>query len=433
MNYGELIEKPHILSEEILEKRTDNSKTFVNPDGTFTWGGKIGAIHYKEDYENDTEWKEIDTTLVDMGDHFLMDKAPIVVKVYKDKVGYEITARRSGHKFTVELDGKNPDEKDVEFEFDVQSDRVRLWKTIKTNKISSLKWKITEENKAIGLHSLKFRENPEAIDLVEKDEKGDAKKVVVETSKTPIDIKSFYWEEKNLKSNLKIDTDVNYQVGASADDGYVSINSSTFKSGNDPLTYGNISGVTYGIWFRLLNVAVAQGSTISAAYFDIYGYSGAGSSINSNIYGNNADTATNPTTVAEYNGKAVTTAFVPWDTTAARTYNVKYSSPDIKDVIGEIIARGGWVSGNALMILHKNDNSGSSSRDAYQSYDESTTKCPKLYITYTAGGGGTTIPGLINVAGTWKQVSSMQIQVAGVWKSVSHVMQQVAGVWKNIF
>lgn len=97
MNYGTLIKKPHLDSTEIIEKRTESSKTFSNPDGTKTWSGVVGEVHYKENYLTDTEWKEIDTGHnTDMGDHLLYDRMPFIVKVFKDKTGYEIESRKTG-------------------------------------------------------------------------------------------------------------------------------------------------------------------------------------------------------------------------------------------------------------------------------------------------------------------------------------------------
>ena len=41
---------------ELVEMRTRNSKTFMNPDGTFTWGGSLGDIHYMDKMG---DWDEI--------------------------------------------------------------------------------------------------------------------------------------------------------------------------------------------------------------------------------------------------------------------------------------------------------------------------------------------------------------------------------------
>ena len=51
--------------EEIIEKRTENSKTYFNGNGQFTAAISSGPIHYKDDYSNRAEtWKDIDLTMV---------------------------------------------------------------------------------------------------------------------------------------------------------------------------------------------------------------------------------------------------------------------------------------------------------------------------------------------------------------------------------
>ena len=118
---------------EVISKRTENSKTFkTEKPNQFRLGVKIGAVHYKENYKSDEDWKDIDVNhKVDKGDYWLYEKMPVKVKIFKNKIGYEIESRRSGHKVIVELDDTPPNKNDVDFEFDVQPDRVRLWKNIK--------------------------------------------------------------------------------------------------------------------------------------------------------------------------------------------------------------------------------------------------------------------------------------------------------------
>ena len=63
----ESVMRQHPNAIEILDKRTENSKTFLvktNPDGskTYHWGGSVGEIHYKDNPDDSSEqWKEIDT------------------------------------------------------------------------------------------------------------------------------------------------------------------------------------------------------------------------------------------------------------------------------------------------------------------------------------------------------------------------------------
>src|SRR3990172_1126349 len=94
---------------EIIEKRTEGSKTHNIGNG-FALDAVVGAMHYKENYADKNEqWKDIDLTPVDMGTYYLIDKAPHITKIYKDKIGYEITNRRTGEIGIVELVSPIPD------------------------------------------------------------------------------------------------------------------------------------------------------------------------------------------------------------------------------------------------------------------------------------------------------------------------------------
>ncbi len=58
---------------EVLERRTLNSKTFDNGDGTFTFQAHMGHIHYVD--KKTGKLRECDTTLIDMGDKWIQTKA----------------------------------------------------------------------------------------------------------------------------------------------------------------------------------------------------------------------------------------------------------------------------------------------------------------------------------------------------------------------
>jgi len=49
--------------EEIISERTESSKTYCLEDGSYAQDIYIGAIHYKDNYADDSEqWKDIDLT-----------------------------------------------------------------------------------------------------------------------------------------------------------------------------------------------------------------------------------------------------------------------------------------------------------------------------------------------------------------------------------
>lgn len=372
---------------EDVGKRNATSKTWVHQDGTLTWSGTIGDIHYKEDYANKAEqWKDIDTShYTETSEYRLYDRMPFVVKVYKDRTGYEIEGRQDGSKYTIELDeiggqkiAKHEDNDDLSFRFEISPGGVRLWKELKTNKApKSYKWKVTEHKKGL----LSFREDPETIDRSTK-EKAEKLKV----TKTPIDATSFYWHEEADRTGVDIDTDVNYSPSSAADDGVRNTNpGELFFTAGWP-TFGNASTYQYHNFVRWTSVAVPQGATITNAYVAYTcASSSSGTTVTSNIYLNDADNATSPTNATTYDGKAVTAA-VAWNSVGSWTADTAYNTPDISSIVQTVISRAGWASGNALMVLHKDNGSSTNAYRPPYGYGtgggESTTKASKLYITY---------------------------------------------------
>ncbi|MDD4985328.1 MAG: GLUG motif-containing protein [Dehalococcoidales bacterium] len=226
---------------EITAARRETSKTFRNDDGSSTLEAHCAPIHYKEDYQNPSEsWKDIDLKhVVEHPAYFEYDRLPSIVRVLKDRLGYEMISRQTGHRYLVELDRMGnreaqkraialefqeedgflkPNVRDfqglpVDFEFQVMAFQVRLWKNLKTDKAPrNFRWRITEDNHSEGLGSLRFKEKPEALDE-------DGKPVEVQTGKTKLDDRSFLWEETAAKEASRIDTDVSYYSGAG--DGWI--------------------------------------------------------------------------------------------------------------------------------------------------------------------------------------------------------------------
>lgn len=79
---------PISLSQELVSDRTYNSKTFQNPDGTYTSSIHTGQIHYKE---NNTFY-DANYTLEDMGYYWKMEKASYklyVAKNFSDPTFYD--------------------------------------------------------------------------------------------------------------------------------------------------------------------------------------------------------------------------------------------------------------------------------------------------------------------------------------------------------
>jgi type IV pilus assembly protein PilY1 len=75
-----------------------------------------------------------------------------------------------------------------------------------------------------------------------------------------------------------------------------------------------------------------------------------------------------------------TNASVHWDIIEPWSPDTWYESPDIADVIQEIIDRDGWSADNSLAIIYSS-RSESGYRN-FSSYDRSSDYAPRLEITY---------------------------------------------------
>jgi len=153
---------------------------------------------------------------------------------------------------------------------------------------------------------------------------------------------------------------------------------------------------------RFLNITIPKGSTINEAHLNLRALNGyAGNSVNSRI---SAEDVANPPVFADDAGAFDarwanrTAARIEWDNIPATIDDQEYDSPDIKAVIQEIVDRGDWASGNAIVIFWEDfdDRSGPDAfayRDAF-SYEEAVPddEKPTLMINYSEPAVG--MPGL---------------------------------------
>jgi subtilisin family serine protease len=167
-----------------------------------------------------------------------------------------------------------------------------------------------------------------------------------------------------------------YQVSAGADDAWVMRYSSSQDLNGGSLCVGTS---TAGMRFR--DVVIPQGALIKSATLSICSYTyGLTGTMQAKI---RAEAADNPT---DLNGRRVsiltgTVASQTWNwSDIAWTADTWYESPDIRQVVQEIVDRPGWAPGNAIVILYV----GGSYEDdrRFWSYDGAPDKAPRLKITY---------------------------------------------------
>lgn len=143
----------------------------------------------------------------------------------------------------------------------------------------------------------------------------------------------------------------------------------------------------YGIGVRFTGVTIPAGAEISSAYLVVtsdgnYDMDTVSSEIR-------AEDASNPTafvSVADFRGRDMTSAVTTWMGISHWYSDREYYSPDISDVLQEVIDRSGWASGNA-MIIFWHDFFQYSSQSCFMSPTIRGGNTYKLVVTYIPGAG----------------------------------------------
>jgi hypothetical protein len=180
------------------------------------------------------------------------------------------------------------------------------------------------------------------------------------------------------------------QVAQSTDDGQQSSTGTISLTAANTLLSGFSGDARY--WaFRIENVTVPAGATITAASISVYAPNSSEVAMDATIYGNKTANPSTLSTSASYiSGLASTTNTATWSATL--TSGQFNQSPDISAIITELIGQGGWASGNAMLfVLHELSNI---NIVEIENYDGSPSEAAELSITYTASGAPGTPTGL---------------------------------------
>lgn len=176
----------------------------------------------------------------------------------------------------------------------------------------------------------------------------------------------------------------NRNVSTGTDDGYWAQNG-VFSNNSTVLHMGWINSTNRSIdtFARFANVTVPKNAEIVNAFVTFVGVSGSIEVVNLRVQAVSSDNAAAPTTYAIVEGATRTTAFTDWNGVSGFSSGVPINTPNISNVIQEIVNRPGWNSGNAIVIYAQDNLSTQNSafRSAY-SYDGLPANAPKLQIQY---------------------------------------------------
>lgn len=127
------------------------------------------------------------------------------------------------------------------------------------------------------------------------------------------------------------------------------------------------------------SVSIPQGATIESAYVELVSRSSSTSTTAVTIYGEDVDNAATFAQASKISDRTSTSATESWIIPYWSAADITYQSPDITDIVQEIVNRSGWSSGNAMNIM-MSETSGNRSA---KSYNNSTTEAPRLVVRYT--------------------------------------------------
>ena len=186
-------------------------------------------------------------------------------------------------------------------------------------------------------------------------------------------------------------------------------------------------------WLRFPGVTVPVGATITAASIEVHAAGLTGAIPQMKIDANAVDNAVAPTTRSGVNAMVHTTASVLW-TPPTWTTPTPYNSPDVSTVVQEIVNRGGWASGNAIMLFLLDTNVANIlGQISFNAVDGSPANAAVLSISYntstppTADAGPNQIVGqgvAVNLAGSgmtingsitnyqWSQISGTAVTLS---------------------
>jgi len=177
-----------------------------------------------------------------------------------------------------------------------------------------------------------------------------------------------------------------YSIVAGADDGYVLPGATVFNNSDPDSMFGSYTGWVpgYNIWLRFAAITAGQGDDCTAATIEfITNGVDNGTDIQMAIQGVDEDDHTAPTDYATWatdNG-ILTSAKVDWDFATLYTAGESIVTDDFADVIDEILARGGWATGQDIGIQINDDGCASYAYRNVIMYEDETYTEPVLSLT----------------------------------------------------
>jgi hypothetical protein len=414
-----IILKPADALAEIARHRTPNSKRFDLGNGMQRLIQRVGRVHYRDDQQTlqDIELTpEIDPNTGEI----VANHVPYRFRVHLTGVGLDYQSREDSGIVTVKLDKignksfnrskkLNPviqgnrivyhDVADgLDMAFEITRFGVRTYRILKDSSADrEWSWEVEHDdigeakvrkNKITGQDASERRVNV-SVNNAAKVSTGNGKYTYITTENwngevehTDPTTRIKSWKKDSEVSDvypIAIDPDVTENIGTDADDGFEQAYQ-PWQSTNTRDDIGKYFAYLHPAW-RFQTVAVAPGATIAAARLILNSRSSTSGGGGGKLYGYDVDSAAalsntvKPTTMAK---TTANTTVTPSTATGLRTF-------DVTSLVAEIVARGGWASGNNMTIFGIGT-TGGYSRTRFEDYADGGTDEAQLEIDFPGSG-----------------------------------------------
>lgn len=376
---------------EVVEKRTERSKTFSIGPNTFHLSQGIGPVHYKDE---NGDWQEIDLSFraaeTEAGLVYRMDKAAYIAEVFTDRVGWRHTSREGWWRQVelVAIDGRPVDyggtvrvnDNVVLYDgvapgIDMKVCAYRLKSEVfkKLEQPCELTWRVTQSDGAGGVFQEKtagWDKGGDTLEMVTRLEgetfterwTGRVSKVVDKRTRRKV------WTSEP-EYPVVVDASISEDIAGAGDDWQEVFRSTAGGTAvSDPgsgsqIRVGMSSSVTtetdkrraWHLGLRWQTIAIPAGATVSLATVTVTSKERVGSP-NVRIWADDVDDAAAWSAANRPRGITKTTAYADWSPTFSPTYTTPLTSAiNVLGPVAEVLGRGGWASGADLRLALLNN------------------------------------------------------------------------------
>jgi hypothetical protein len=372
--------------DEIIEKRTENSKTTYLGGNKFALDVSIGAIHYKDNYVSATEqWKDIDLTPF----NGVVTKAPYTLVVDGAKV--TMTDKKTGSITVLELtdtgnkklvkpslsvakgkaEKKNIDT-DTDLEITWENTRVKVTRVLKSDKApKSAKFNLSQIGTGIK------------IDYQAQDASPDrSKKIKVDTILVG-GVLTETIDTTGVIYPIRVDPTLDLKSSVGTDDADVFTPAGGINLIDSHHTMGQGVAQTFDAGIRYIDVSIPNGSAITTSYITFVAWSDAsGVPVNLEIRAEQGWGVHTFSTYADFVARAYTTQVAYWTIPFSWSNGVSYNTPSINAIVQELVNDYGGLASASIAFFVLDAGNAAGANRTFVPYESNPLISPSLHIEY---------------------------------------------------